>query len=232
MMETRTDSTMEERTIPIEYETTSQRLYSHLFEACNILRGPINQDEYKSYITPLLFFKRLCDVYDEETQAAFDASGGDREYASLSTIHRFNILSGCHWKDVRKRSKEVGEALTDAMMKIERENPSTLGGVFTSFDDAKWTDKTKLTDERLKDLIEHMSEIRVGNKDYPSDVMGDSYELLIKKFADLSKRNAGEFYTPREIVRLLIMLLAPKAGETIYDPACGTGGMLIEAIVT
>ena len=75
-----------------------------------------------------------------------------------------------------------------------------------------------------------MSKIKVGNKNYSSDVMGDAYEYLIKKFADLSKKNAGEFYTPRAIVKLLVMLLAPKAGETVYDPACGTGGMLIEAI--
>ena len=75
-----------------------------------------------------------------------------------------------------------------------------------------------------------MSKIKVGNKNYSSDVMGDSYEYLIKKFADLSKRNAGEFYTPREIVKLLIMLLSPEEGETVYDPACGIGGMLIEAI--
>ena len=106
----------------------------------------------------------------------------------------------------------------------------TLSGVFSSFDDANWTDKTKLSDERLKDLIEHMSKLKVGNNNYSADDMGDSYEFLIKKFADLSKKNAGEFYTPRSIVKLLIMLLAPKAGETVYDPACGTGGMLIEAI--
>ena len=116
------------------------------------------------------------------------------------------------------------------MTGIERANPDTLSGVFTSFDDAVWTDKTKLSDSRLKDLIEHMSKIKVGNNNYSADVMGDSYEYLIKKFADLSKKSAGEFYTPRSVVRLLIRILAPKAGETVYDPACGTGGMLIESI--
>jgi type I restriction enzyme M protein len=113
---------------------------------------------------------------------------------------------------------------------IERANPDTLSGVFSSFDDANWTDKTKLSDERLKNLIEHMSKIKVGNTNYSADIMGDSYEFLIKKFADLSKKNAGEFYTPRSIVKLLVMLMAPQIGETVYDPACGTGGMLIEAI--
>jgi type I restriction enzyme M protein len=211
-------------------ETTSQKLYSHLFEACNILRGPINQDEYKSYVTPLLFFKRLSDVYDEETAKALEESGGDEEYASFAENHRFVIPEGCHWNDVREKTENVGKAIVDAMADIERANPDTLFGVFSSFDDANWTDKGKLSDERLKDLVEHFSKIKVGNMNYSSDVMGDAYEYLIKKFADLSKKNAGEFYTPRTIVKLLVMLLDPKAGETVYDPAAGTGGMLIEAI--
>ncbi|MEK3674152.1 N-6 DNA methylase [Paenibacillus sp. FSL R10-2771] len=211
-------------------ETTSQKLFSHLFEACNVLRGPINQDEYKSYVTPILFFKRLSDVYDEETQAALEESGGDEEYASFPENHRFIIPEGCHWQDVREVSENVGVAIVMAMNGIERANPDTLNGVFSSFDDANWTDKTKLSDERLKDLVEHMSKIKVGNSNYSADVMGDSYEFLIKKFADLSKKSAGEFYSPRPIVKLMVMLLAPKVGESVYDPAAGTGGMLIEAI--
>ena len=220
-----------DRTISFfEQVTTSQQLFSHLFEACNILRGPINQDEYKSYVTPLLFFKRVSDVYDEEIQIALEESNGDKEYAVFPENHRFIVPNGCHWNDVREKSVNVGKAIVDAMIGIERANPDTLNGVFSSFDDANWTDKGKLTDERLKNLIEHMSKLKVGNKNYSADVMGDSYEFLIKKFADLSKKSAGEFYTPRSIVKLLIMLLAPKAGESVYDPACGTGGMLIGAI--
>lgn len=209
---------------------TSQELFNHLFEACNILRGPINQDEYKSYVTPILFFKRLSDVYDEETQIALKESDGDEEYAAFPENHSFVIPDGCHWNDVRETSENVGSAIVNAMYGIERANPDRLSGVFSSFDDATWTDKTKLSDERLKNLVEHMSKIRVGNNDYAADVMGDAYEYLIKKFADLSKKNAGEFYTPRTIVKLLVMLMSPQAGETVYDPACGTGGMLIEAI--
>lgn len=211
-------------------ETTSQQLFAHLFEACNILRGPINQDEYKSYVTPILFFKRLSDVYDEETQKALEESGGDEEYASFPENHTFIIPDGCHWLDVREATENVGVAIVNAMNGVERANPNTLSGVFSSFDDAVWTDKTKLSDDRLKNLIEHMSKIKVGNNNYSADVMGDAYEFLIKKFADMSKKNAGEFYTPRSIVKLLVMLMSPKAGETVYDPACGTGGMLIEAI--
>ena len=211
-------------------ETTSQQLFNHIFEACNILRGPINQDEYKSYVTPILFFKRISDVYDEEYEDAMAFSGGDVEYAEAEDMHSFVIPKGCHWEDVRNVSENVGKAIVRAMTGIEKANPDTLAGVFSSFDDATWTDKKKLTDERLKNLIEHMSLIKVGNKNYSADVMGDSYEFLIKKFADLSKKNAGEFYTPRLIVKLMVNLLDPKPGETVYDPACGTGGMLIEAI--
>lgn len=211
-------------------ETSSQKLFNHLFEACNILRGPINQDEYKSYVTPILFFKRISDVYDEETEKALRESGGDVEFASFDENHSFRIPDGCHWNDVRNVSSNVGIAIVNAMSGIERANPDTLNGVFSSFDDATWTDKSKLSDDRLKDLIEHMSSIKVGNNNYSADVMGDAYEFLIKKFADLSKKNAGEFYTPRSIVKLLVNLLDPKPGDEVYDPACGTGGMLIEAI--
>ena len=211
-------------------QTTSRQLFNHLFEACNILRGPINQDEFKSYVTPILFFKRISDVYDEEYQEALDFSGGDVEYAEAEDMHSFVIPDGCHWNDVRAVSQNVGKAIVNAMTGIEKANPDTLSGVFSSFDDATWTDKNKLTDERLKNLIEHMSLIKVGNRNYSADIMGDSYEFLIKKFADMSKKNAGEFYTPRTIVKLMVDLLDPQPGETVYDPACGTGGMLIEAI--
>lgn len=211
-------------------ETTSKQLFNHLFGACNILRGPINQDEYKSYVTPILFFKRISDVYDEEYAQALYESGGDKEYAEAEEMHSFVIPEGCHWEDVHGVSVDVGKAISKAMTGIEKANPETLSGVFSAFDDATWTDKKKLSDERLKNLVEHMSFIRVGNLNYSADIMGDSYEFLIKKFADLSKKNAGEFYTPRPIVKLMVDLLDPQPGETVYDPACGTGGMLIEAI--
>ena len=211
-------------------KTTSTMLFNHLFEACNILRGPINQDEFKTYVIPLLFFKRVSDTYDEETQLAIEEYGDDVTDFDEDEIHKFIIPDGCHWDDVRMNSENVGAAIVNAMIGIERANPDTLNGLFSSFDDANWTDKNKLSDERLRDLVEHMSKLKVGNKNYSADVMGDAYEFLLKKFADLSKKNAGEFYTPRSVVKLLVKILAPKAGETVYDPACGTGGMLIEAI--
>lgn len=223
------DKDTENAEVSVE-ETSSQKLFNFLYEDCNILRGPINQDEYKSYVTPILFFKRLSDVYDEEHEKALKESGGDEEFASFDENYSFVIPKGCHWNNVRNVTQNVGQAIVKAMSGIERANPEYLSGVFSSFDDANWTDKNKLSDERLKNLIEHMSELKVGNNNYSADVMGDAYEYLIKKFADLSKKNAGEFYTPRTVVKLMVMLLDPQAGDTVYDPACGTGGMIIEAI--
>ena len=207
-----------------------QELYNYLYEACNIIRGPVSQDNFKDYITPLLYFKRISDVYDEETEEALDFSGGDEEYASLPEQHRFVIPDDCHWTDVREHSENLGAAIVGAMRQIEVANPDTLYGVLSIFSAQKWTDKTVLSDARIRDLIEHLSKRRLGNKDYPADLMGDAYEILLKKFADDSKAQAGEFYTPRSVVKLLVRILSPQPGETIYDPACGSGGMLIEAI--
>lgn len=205
-------------------------LFNFLFEACNILRGPVSQDNFKDYITPILYYKRISDVYDEETEAALDESGGDLEYASLPEQHRFVIPEGCRWSDVRERTENLGAAIVGAMRKIELANPDTLYGVLSTFSAQKWTDKKNLSDGKIRDLIEHLSKRRLGNKDYPADLMGDAYEILLKRFADDSKAKAGEFYTPRPVVSLLVRILDPQPGETVYDPACGSGGMLIEAV--
>lgn len=208
----------------------AQDLYNFLFEACNILRGPVSQDNFKDYITPILYYKRISDVYDEEIQAALEESGGDMDYAMLPEQHRFDIPDGCHWQDVRERSENLGAAIVGAMRKIELANPDTLYGVLSMFSSQKWTNKNILTDGKIRDLIEHLSTRNLGNNAYPADLMGDAYEVLLKKFADDSKAQAGEFYTPRSVVSLLVRILDPKPGETVYDPACGSGGMLIEAV--
>lgn len=204
--------------------TGAQDLYNYLYEACNKLRGPVSQDNFKEYITPLLYYKRISDVYQEETEAALDMSGGDTEFAALPEQHRFVIPEGCSWEDVRSRSENLGAAIVNAMRKIELANPDTLYGVLSTFSAQKWTDKASLPDSKIRDLIEHLSTRRLGNNDYAADLMGDAYEILLKKFADDSKAQAGEFYTPRPVVKLLIRILDPKPGETVYDPACGSGG--------
>ncbi|ALY66727.1 TPA: SAM-dependent DNA methyltransferase [Pseudomonas aeruginosa] len=205
---------------------TLSQLESHLWESANILRGPVDAADFKTYIFPLLFFKRICDVWDEEYAEIVEESG-DAELALFPESHRFQIPEFCHWEDVREKSINVGSALQWAMRSIERANPDTLYGVFG---DAQWTNKERLSDALLKDLIEHFSRLPLGNRNVASDVLGDAYEYLIKKFADATNKKAGEFYTPRSVVRLMIEMLDPKEGETIYDPACGTGGMLLAAV--
>ena len=213
-----------------ENRTTAQELYNFIFEACNILRGPVSQDNFKDYITPLLYYKRLSDVYDEETEEALAISNGDVEFAALPEQHRFDIPDGCHWQNVRERTENVGAALVGAMRQIELANPDTLYGVLSIFSAQKWTDKRVLSDERISNLIEHMSKIKLGNRNYSNDLMGDAYEIMLKKFADDSKAQAGEFYTARPVVKLLVNILDPQPGESVYDPACGSGGMLIESV--
>ncbi|MBO4630628.1 MAG: SAM-dependent DNA methyltransferase [Lentisphaeria bacterium] len=213
-----------------ENPLTSTGLFNHLFGACNILRGPIGQDSFKDYITPLLYFKRISDVWDEEYERALAESNGDEEYASFPEQHSFVIPDGCHWRDLRERTENIGSAIMESMREIERQNPDTLYGVFETFSKAQWSNKNVLDDARLKNLVEHFSRQKLGNRDYSADLMGDAYEILLKKFADLTKAKAGEFYTPRAVIKLLVRILNPQPGESVYDPACGSGGMLIEAI--
>lgn len=206
-----------------ESKITLSELESHLWEAANILRGsPVDRTDWKSYILPLLFFKRICDVWDKEHEAMIAEYDGD-----FPDEHRFQIPKGSHWRDVREVANSVGSALQNAMRAIETANQAHLYGVFG---DAQWTNKERLPDELLKDLIEHFSALNLSNQRVASDVMGDAYEYLIKQFADTTKKKAGEFYTPRSVVRLMVDILDPKEGESIYDPACGTGGMLLGAV--
>jgi type I restriction enzyme M protein len=206
---------------------TLGRLEAHLWESANILRGPVDAADFKTYVFPLLFFKRISDVYDEEYVAALAESDGDEEYARFPQNYRFQIPEDCHWSDVRLVSANVGQALQKAMRGIEKANPETLYGIFG---DAAWSNKDRLPDALLKNLIEHFSGIGLGNQAAQADILGQSYEYLIKKFADLTNKKAGEFYTPRSVVRLMVNILDPGEGESIYDPACGTGGMLLEAV--
>jgi type I restriction enzyme M protein len=211
---------------PNREKLTLNVLENWLFAAADKLRGPIDAADFKTYIFPLLFFKRICDVYDEEFQQALAQAGGDIEEASFRENYRFLIPEGCHWKDVRECVENVGHALAYAMRGIEKANPSTL---YEIFGDAQWANKQRLSDELLKDLVEHFSMHNLSNSSVEPDVAGRAYEYLIKKFADESNKAAGEFYTPRPVVRLMTMILRPKEGESVYDPACGTGGMLLEA---
>ena len=203
------------------------QLEQYLSKAAWILKGPVDASDFKVYIFPLLFFKRLSDVYDEETATALEESGNDMEYAELPENHRFNIPVGCHWNDVRSTTTNVGQALEQAFRGIEEANQEKLYGIFG---DAQWSNKNKLSDRLLTDLVEHFSMHNLSNESVDPDMLGNAYEYLIKHFADLTNKKAGEFYTPRSVVHLLGMILDPKPGYSVYDPACGTGGMLLECV--
>lgn len=196
----------------------------HLWEATHIITGPIDAADYKTYLFPILFFKRICDVYDEEIEAAKEEYGEGEEFARLPEFHRFVVPKGHHWRDVHARTTDVGQALQKAFREIEKANDQLYG----IFGDVQWTNKERLPDSLLTALLEHYHRIKLGNQQVRQDRVGDAYEYLIKKFADLSNKAAGEFYTPRTVVRIAVNILDPKAGESVYDPACGTGGMLTE----
>ncbi len=203
------------------------QLEQYLSKAAWILKGPVDASDFKVYIFPLLFFKRISDVYDEEYTQALKDSEGDEEYASLPEFHRFEIPDDCHWQDVREQTTNVGLAIEKALRGIEQANQNHLYGIFG---DAQWSNKNKLSDRLMVDLIEHFSQYDLGNQSVEVDLLGQAYEYLIKHFADLTNKKAGEFYTPRSVVHLLGLILDPHQGETIYDPACGTGGMLLECV--
>ena len=212
---------------PVVQSLSLPELEQYLAKAADILRGSIDQADFKAYIFPLMFFKRISDVYLEEFTQALEESGGDHEFAAFAENHRFAIPDGNLWGDVRNHTENIGSALQAAFREIEKANPETLYGIFGN---ANWTNKDKLPDRKLAELIEHFSSKTLSNARVAPDVFGNAYEYLIKRFADQSNKKAGEYYTPRSVVGLLINILNPTEGESVYDPACGTGGMLIEVI--
>ena len=201
-----------------------QQLEKYLWGAATQLRGTIDAGDYKQYIFPLLFFKRICDVYDEEYETALAESDGDIEYAEFAENHHFQIPEGAHWRNVRETTVNVGLALQEAMRAIEKANPDTLYGIFG---DASWTNKDRLSDEILTNLIEHYSQHQLNLKNVPDDQLGNAYEYLIKEFADDSGHTAAEFYTNRTVVKLMTLIMDPQPGESVYDPTCGSGGLLL-----
>lgn len=201
-------------------------LRSALWEAANTLRGSaVDRTDWKGYILPLLFFKRISDVWDEETAEAAQTFG-DADPSLFPEVHRFTVPEGCHWRDVRETVHNVGTALLRAMQEIERANTDTLYRVFGTAD---WGNKEKFTDELLKDLIEGFSSIPLGNNAVSTDVLGDAYEYLIGKFADVTRRNsAGEFYTPRSVVRMMAKSSTHREAKASMTPpaaraACCSG---------
>ena len=216
---------------------TLDELKSLLWGAAVLLRGKINATGYKEYIFPLVFFKRISDVHEEEYRKALELAGGDEDFARQPENYSFEIPDKCLWRDIRDVTENVGQALVTAWTRIEQANPDRvvgnrvvegLGGIFGKRD--HWTNKNILKDETISELIEHFSKIDLSLKNCPADEMGNAYEYLVGKFAGDAGNTAQEFYTNRTVVELMAEILEPKAGESIYDPTCGTGGMLISCI--
>ena len=217
---------------------TQQQLEAHLWGAANILRGKTAGQDYKNYILSLMFYKRLCDQWECEADdaiAELEKQQGrpftDKEKAVFRKRgeHRFKIPDGSRWGDVKAASTNIGEVLTEAMKAVAAANDE-LRGVFT----VDWNQpapdgsgKPLIANEVVHALIQHFDEYDLSNRSVPSDILGRAYEYLIKQFADDAGAKAGEFFTPPEVVDTLVRILEPRAGDTVYDPTSGSGGMLV-----
>lgn len=202
-------------------------LERYLWDSAVLLRTHIDAGEYKQYIFPLLFFKRMCDVYDEECQQILEEYDGDESALEFEENHKFVIPKGYHWNDVRNTPENIGEAIVKAFHEIEKANAEQLTGIFG---EGAWTNKNRLPDSLLKDLLEHFSTKTLSLANCPEDELGRGYEYLIKQFADDSGHTAQEFYTNRTVVHLMTEMLKPEPEESIYDPTCGSAGMLISSV--
>ncbi len=203
---------------------TLQELESHLWESANILRGKIDSSDYKHYIFGLLFFKRLCDVWEEEYTDRMQTYG-DEDMARDAEEHRFHIPEGHFWSDVRKHAVNIGEHLNSAFHAIEDAN-LRLKDIFQDVD---FNNKHRFPDATLELLLQHYDKIRLRKCDVEADILGNAYEYLIAQFADDAGKKGGEFYTPKMVVRLIVECLKPEEEMSVYDPTCGSGGMLLES---
>ena len=201
-----------------------QTLESWLWDSANILRGSIDSSDFKNYIFGLLFLKRANDVFEEEVQTIMQRDGITRADAETETY--FHIPNEARWDELKKVTENIGVALDKAFAAIERDN-TQLEGVLTA---TKFGDKERLSDDVLQRLLRHFNQYSLKNADlYTPDILGDAYEYLIKQFADDSGKKGGEFYSPRGVVTTIVRLIKPQPKQRVYDPTCGSGGMLIES---
>jgi len=205
-----------------------ETLKSHLWKSADILRGHIDAADYKNYIFGFLFLKRISDVFEEEVERILKETHDEKAAYEDRDYHTFFVPEKAHWNFLKSLTQNIGEAINKANDALEEENPESLEGVLSAVD---FNDKDRLPDHILSQLISHFSKIRLRNEDLEKpDILGDAYEYLIAQFASSAGKKGGEFYTPKEVVELLVDILDPGEGMRICDPACGSGGMLIQSV--
>ncbi len=205
-----------------------EMLESHLWRSADILRGHIDAADYKNYIFGLLFLKRISDVFEEEVERIIREKGDKKLAYEDRDYHDFFVPEKARWQYLQSRTQNIGETINKANDLLEHDNPESLENVLSVVD---FNDKDRLPDHILSQLINHFSQIRLRNEDLEKpDILGDAYEYLIAQFASSAGKKGGEFYTPKEVVELLVEILDPKEGMRICDPACGSGGILIQSV--
>ncbi len=209
-------------------EVSLETLKSHLWESANILRGSIDAADYKNYVFGLLFLKRLSDVFEEEGERINRETGNKEVAWNDPDEHEFFVPEKARWDFIKTHTQNLGEILNKANDALEERNTATLEGVLTA---TEFNDKERLPDTVLSKLITHFSKIRLRNEDLSDpDILGRAYEYLIAQFADDAGKKGGEFYTPKEVVTLLVKILDPREKMRICDPTCGSGGMLVQSV--
>ncbi len=202
---------------------TLESLKRHLWDAADILRGSLDAQEYRQPVMTVLFLKRLNDTF-EENVANLIESGLNEKKALQEFRHKFFVPESARWDILSSASSNLGEKMDDVCRDLEK-NIRKLEGVLTN---TKYNDKKKYPDDKLRALIAHFNGLALSNENLEKeDIFGDAYEYLLETFADETKKKGGEFFTPREVVSLLVHITKPTQKMKISDPTCGSGGMLI-----
>ncbi|HOQ03073.1 MAG TPA: class I SAM-dependent DNA methyltransferase [Bacillota bacterium] len=208
-------------------------LENWLWEAACVIRGPVDAPKYKDYILPLIFLKRLSDVFDDEMNKLAKEFGSrelvEEIVANDRNLVTFYLPKETRWEEIAKQTTNVGEYLTNVVRTVARENPKLQGVIDTIDFNATTAGQRIVSDDRLQELVDVLGKYRLGIDDVDPDIFGRAYEYLLRKFAEGSGQSAGEFYTPSEVATLMARILDPQPGDTVYDPCCGSGGLLIKS---
>lgn len=207
---------------------TQRELEQTLWAAANALRGPVDPGDFKAYVFPALFFKWVSDVYDYNHEQALDDLGSSWSQELEDADYQvFVVPDGAHWDDVFETPVKVGAALNKALVAVQEANPGKLAGVFG---DVNWASTERIPESALKALLNVFAQVTLDPAHVSGDMLGSAYEYLLREFAEASGKKAGEFFTPRHVVHLLVRILDPQPGDDVADPACGSAGMLVETV--